>query len=167
MCQYIYTGLNLMSVQREERKANKIYDLLLDRIIKYHTLTNGTTYLSQLDEIGKHLLKDKFMGVYPSDKIPKLTKKQCYCILNLDNSSESGSHWVSLALDLKGNSMFYDSFGRDYKEIIPNLEYSKNGKVINTELDAEQGILQQDCGSRALAWLLLYEHWGAKVAKQI
>ena len=147
-----------------EAKALKLYNKKLKEIEKNNT-GNKTTYLSKLNKEGKKLLGKKFHGVYPSDKIPKLTNLKCYCILNVDNSNEAGSHWLSLAKNKKNNStMFYDSFGRNDTEIIPNLKYSGNGKIINTDDDTEQEIIEENCGARCLAWLCLYDEYGEDTA---
>lgn len=145
-----------------EARALKLYKKKLKEIEKNNT-GNKTTYLSKLNIEGKKLLGKKFHGVYPSDKIPKLTDLKCYCILNVDKSDEAGSHWLSLVKTNKNYSILYDSFGRDDK-IIPNLKYSGNGKIINTDDDAEQKILETNCGARCLAWLCLYDEYGEDTA---
>lgn len=150
-----------------EAKANKLYQEKLKEIVKKNT-GNKTTYLTQLNTEGKKILGVSFHGVYPSDRIPKLNNLKCYCILNLDKSNEAGSHWVSLAKNKKNNStMFYDSFGRKDTDIIPNLKYSGNGKIINTDDDAEQKIMEENCGARCLAWLCVYNEYGEDFAKLI
>jgi hypothetical protein len=144
--------------------ANKLYKMKLREIEK---LTGDkTTYLTQLNGVGKKLLGVKFKGVYPSDKIPRLSDLAPYCILNLDTSKQSGSHWVALAKD-GDRSILYDSFGRHSNEIIPSLRYSGNGKIVDTDRDAEQKILEANCGARCLSWIWLYDTHGADVAKLI
>ena len=147
--------------------ADILYKKKLADIEKYH-VGDKTTYLDELEGAGKKMLGVKFKGVYPSDKIPKLNDLSPYCILNLDSSKESGSHWIALAKNDKLNhTMVYDSFGRHNNKIIPNLRYSGNGRVIDTERDAEQKILETNCGARCLAWLCIYDKWGEDVAKLI
>jgi hypothetical protein len=60
--------------------------------------------------------------------------------------------------------IFYDSFGRPSKSILPLL---KGGNVINTEDDAEQKIQETNCGQRSCAWLLLFDRYGEKMALQV
>ena len=149
----------------KEAYAEKIYILILKKIV-YPLLGNTTTYLGDLDKICKTLLGKKFYGVYPSDQIPVLTEEAPYAILNLDNSTEPGSHWIAIAK--KGNdTLTYDSFGRSNTEIIPDLKHSGNGSIIDTDNDTEQKITQLDCGSRCVSWLLLFDNWGADVAQLI
>ena len=142
-----------------------IYNKVLNDIIKPIS-GDKTTYLNEILGIGKKMLGVKFKGVYPSDKIPKLNDLSPYAILNLDNSKESGSHWVAIAKH-GDNTYLYDSFGRDGVKIIPSLYYSGNGKIINTDNDAEQKIIEMDCGARSLAWLVFFDKWGAECAKLI
>lgn len=149
----------------KQKKVNKLNNEVLRMIEKNYT-GNTTTYLTELEGSGKKLLGVRFKGVFPSDKIPILNDLSPYCILNLDNSKQSGSHWVALAK--AGNkSILYDSFGRDNKQIIPNLQYSGNGRIINTDRDAEQKIKETNCGARCLAFLYIFHNYGADVAKLI
>ena len=147
-----------------EKQALKLYNEILSRVEKL--VGNKTTYLQDLENQGKKLLAVKFSGVYPADKIPCLNSIKKYAILNLDKSTEPGSHWVAIAKH-NNTTLLYDSFGRDHKKIIPALAKSGNGKIINTDRDAEQDILETNCGARCLAWLILMDYSGAKIAKLI
>lgn len=147
-----------------EEYCNLIYNKILKYIVE-PLIGDKTTYMNDLEKIGKKMLSQKFIGVYPSDKIPTLKNNE-YAILNLDKSNESGSHWVSIAK--KGNKThFYDSFGRKDINIIKSLTYSGNGKIINTENDAEQKIQELNCGARCIAWLILFDRWGSRCADMI
>lgn len=151
-----------MDKHRNEKYCNILYNKILQDIVKPIS-GDKTTYLNEILGIGKKLLGIKFKGVYPSDKIPKLNDLSPYAILNLDTSKESGSHWVAIAK--YGNKTYlYDSFGRKDTQIIPNLEFSGNGRIINTDNDIEQNINQMDCGARSLAWLLFFDKFGSKCA---
>ena len=150
-----------MSKKQKEKDAELLYNKILKNVER---LTGDkTTYLEQLNGVGKKLLGVKFKGVFPSDKIPKLNDLSPYCILNLDKSKEPGSHWVALAKH-GNNSILYDSFGRDNKQIIPALRYSGNGRIIDTDDDVEQKILETNCGARSLSWLKFFDEYGAKNA---
>ena len=150
-----------------EKTALQAYQTNLTKYV-YPLVGDKTTYLTQLEGAGKKLLGVKFKGVYPSDKVPKINDLSPYCILNLDKSDESGSHWIALAKIPEENScMVYDSFGRHYKRIIPILSQSGNGKIKNTELDAEQKIQQTDCGARCISWLMVFDKMGPTYAKMI
>lgn len=151
----------------KQQLAHKLYDHQLKEIENYHT-GSGTTYLSEINGAGKKLLGVKFKGVFPSDKIPQLNELAPYCILNLDSSKEPGSHWIALARnDRHDHTMVYDSFGRYNHTIIPKLRYSGNGRVIDADRDAEQCVMETNCGARSLAFLCIYDKFGEDVAKLI
>lgn len=146
--------------KNNERECMLIYNKILKEIVKP---LGNTTYLSDLLGIGKKLLGVKFKGVYPSDKIPKLNDLSPYAILNLDTSKEKGSHWVAIAKH--GDITYlYDSFGRKNTQIIPNLRFSGNGRIYDTDKDAEQKVYEMDCGARCIAWLLYFDKYGPKCA---
>lgn len=151
--------------KQEEKYAELIFNIVLKEVVIPLT-GNNTTYMTTLNEVGKKLLGSKFKGVFPSDNIPVLTDKTPYAILNLDSSDEAGSHWISIAKH-NNNTYVYDSFGRRNTQIIPNLEYSGNGKIIDTDRDSEQKITESNCGARALAFLIFYDKWGSELAKLI
>jgi len=154
-------------MSKKKTEAEKLYNYYLIKIV-YPLIGDKTTYLSQLNGTCKKLFGVKFKGVFPSDKIPKLNDLSPYCILNLDNSKQSGSHWIALAkLNDKNDTLVYDSFGRDYKKIIPNLNYSGNGRIKNTDRDSEQNVLQTDCGARCIAFLMVFHRHGYNMAKYI
>ena len=140
-----------------KKTIEKVYLKNLKIVQDRFTKNNKVTYLDQLDKIGRKLFGTKFHGVYSSDKIPKLNMVKRYCILNLDKSTEGGSHWVALALLKDGKTIFYDSFGRSHTKIIPSLNLSGNGKIINSEKDKEQKIREENCGQRCTAFLMVVD----------
>jgi hypothetical protein len=147
-----------------KNKAEAYYDFILKKIA-YKMVGKDTTYLDKLNEVGKTLFGKKFIGVFPSNRIPRLKNNQ-YVILNLDKEGEAGSHWVSVVKH-KNKSYLYDSFGRKAKKIIPDLLKSNNGKVINTELDAEQKKIEFDCGARVITSLIIMDLFGINYFKML
>ena len=141
--------------------ADAIYKTLLLKVEK--KLGNETTFSNDLYNVAKSLLGNKFSGIFTADKLPRLTKTQPYAIVNLDSSWEEGSHWIALAKSGK-KIVFYDSFGRPNTSILPLL---KGGNVVNTEEDAEQEIQETNCGQRSIAWLLLFDRYGDKMAMKV
>jgi len=87
-----------------------------------------------------------------------------YAIVNLDRSTQAGSHWIALAYH--NNKVYvYDSFGRQSTKIIPSLWTSGNvSTIVDAQHDAEQDMSEQDCGQRSLAWLMFFDKWGASNA---
>lgn len=122
---------------------------------------NTTTNNIELNHLCKYLFKNNFRGVVPSDKIPKLKNGQS-CIVNLDNSNQPGSHWTAVYKS-KGKTIFYDSFGRGHKTILKPLK-NTHKTIKNTEDDAEQNIVETNCGQRCIAFLLICYKYGINQA---
>lgn len=56
--------------------------------------------------------RKRFLGVFPSDKIPKKIKKTPTCfIVNVDSSKKPGSHWVAFYVHSPNLLEFFDSYG--------------------------------------------------------
>tara|TARA_R110000744_G_scaffold206441_1_gene325020 strand:- start:48 stop:518 length:471 start_codon:yes stop_codon:yes gene_type:complete len=123
---------------------------------------NSTTTNFDLNNIGKKLFSDRYLGTFASDKFPKISRKNNpkYCILNLDKTGMPGSHWVSCVI-LSDKVLIYDSFGRKSKKILPET-FKKNTKIIDTEYDSEQDIMELNCGARCIAALVIFDEYGTK-----
>lgn len=149
--------------QLTEEKANIIFEQIYNDNVLPMT-GSGTTYASVLEKIGYKFLGIHFKGVFASDKIPLLNSLQKYAIVNLDKSSQSGSHWIGVAFE--DNKIYvFDSFGRKSIKIIPSLFKSYSAKsIIDTDHDAEQNDTQENCGALSLTWLLFFDKWGSKNA---
>ena len=153
-----------------EDEAMSYYNVILERVEKM--IGKKSTLSTELELAGKKLLGVKFKGVYPSDKIPKLNNLACYCIVNVDKSNEMGSHWMAIVKDVNNKSsehgcILYDSFGRKNTKIIPSLRFSGNGRVLDTDRDAEQNKNEDNCGQRSLSWLVFYDTFGKDKAMLI
>ena len=144
-----------------ELVANNFYKKIIRKIESI--LGNKVTFSNDLHEVAIHFLGKSFKGIYSSDRIPKLNNIKKYAILNLDRSDQPGSHWVGIAFH-RGNTIIYDSFGRQTSKIIPSLINSGNGRIIMTDDDAEQRISQDNCGQRVVAWLVTFDRLGADMA---
>ena len=82
-----------------KQKAEKLYDYYLNEIEK--KMGNKETETSELTKMGRQLFGKKYIGTFPSDAIPKLKQDQ-YVIINNDDSSQSGEHWL-LAIKTRNN----------------------------------------------------------------
>ena len=115
-------------------------------------------YITGEDELrkaGKHLFGRRFKGVFAADEmtVPRMLRSGESCILNLDKRNQPGSHWIAIVKDKE--FITHDSFGR-------KLTNSRH-----TEDDAEQHIIEENCGQRCLAWLCVYYEYGGKCALMI
>lgn len=142
-----------------EIQANIIYNEILKSM--HDVFGKGVTFQNDLDSASKKLFKKNYLGTFSSDQIPILKNKQM-CIANLDKSYQGGSHWVGIYND-NGNNVIYDSFGRKNKQILPDFHKPNS----QTDPDPEQKVKEEDCGSRALAWLIFCNDFGIKNGKLI
>ena len=144
-------------------ETNGINNFLLNMIEQL--MGQDATSTTDLKELGGLLLTDGFKGAFAADQIPKLKKNES-CIVNLDGSDKPGSHWIALAKDIR-RVIIYDSFGRKSSKILNKNVLKEIKKYIDTEYDAEQDVSESNCGQRCIAWLLLYELYGSKMALQL
>lgn len=128
-------------------------------------LGTGVTYGSELAKLAHKMFGSEFKGVFAANEIEKLKKEDGYYIFNLDKRDEPGSHWIGVVKD-SGNILVYDSFGRDTKEIIPNV-HSIGNFIQDTENDAEQKNWQENCGARVISFLKVYDDYGPAIASWI
>ena len=90
-------------------------------------LGTTSTDSEQLYKVGKFIFDNNiFVGVFPSDEVPKLKNNQC-CLLNTDDSKHKGIHWCSL-YRYNNNYYFYDSYNRDYKLLSKHWKNKKMDK---------------------------------------
>lgn len=158
----------MSSKTQKEKDVEREYNNILKQIIEPLS-GDKTTYLSELNGIGKKIFGVKYKGTFPSDKIPKLNDLAPYAILNLDKSTEPGSHWVAIAKHPnEDKTLLYDSFARKGSKIIKSLAYSGNGRIVDSDLkDREQAVIETNCGARSLSFLVVVEKYGWENAKLI
>jgi hypothetical protein len=142
------------------------FDAILRKEV-YPEVGTAVTSDSELNRAGKRLIGRAFTGVYASDTIPPFARTgSSYCVVNIDNHTQEGSHWLGLAK--RGTRVYlYDSFGRAASEVLPNLAAScreQGMTLVAKKSKPEQTRSQEDCGARSLAWLLLFKRYGARIA---
>ena len=151
----------------KEAVAMEMYEMALEEFVK--RLGNDTTYSDDLQKIGEEYLgKKNFVGVLCSDQLDIAEKAARegirYSICNLDSSSETGSHWISLVATSDKGLLVYDSFGRCNKKILP---FGSAMVLEDTDRDAEQMDSERNCGARSLAWLMVCLCGGVGLGKLI
>ena len=137
------------------QKYNKILSVI------HSVLGTKTTFGIQLTDVGRQLFGNKYIGTFASNQVPILKNGE-KCIVNLDKSYETGSHWVACVYE-KNNYYIYDSFGRKTVDILPLF----NRITIDAEYDAEQNDNEKDCGSRCISFLWFAERYGIENALKI
>jgi len=72
----------------------------------------------------KSLSIKNFRGVFMRDQLPTAPMKNETGIINLDNSSGEGTHWVAYAIDPRG-IVYFDSYGlappKEFMKYISNV----------------------------------------------
>ena len=84
--------------------------------------------------------ESRFNGVYSRDNLPNKIKDGAY-VINLDEYSDIGTHWVALWVN-NNNVTYFDSFGVEYipKEIIKFIE-NRNIKTNIFRIQAYDSIM--------------------------
>lgn len=93
------------------------------------------------------IAKKNFRGIFPSDKIPNPCSLGFY-IVNLDTSTEPGSHWICLKIG-KFQNEFFDSYGFAPKLNVFKKRLGKN-YIFNTKK------LQHEFSTTCGQWCLFY-----------
>jgi hypothetical protein len=152
-------------------RAKKIYDALVSDV--EDTIGSGSTLDETLDNYGKKVIGQQFGGVFPSDRIPdSMARGTKYFIVNKDKHNQPGSHWIGVVVYRK-RMFFYDSFGRSVPMLVPELRQFQlqHGLSLSVPMRAisapEQQIREENCGARSMAWLILFNRMGFRVARMI
>ena len=133
----------------------KLYDVTLMKL--QDQLTDGITDNLQLDNICYNIFGNNYLETKPSNQFPKyIREEQCF-ILNTDD--KKGIHWVAF---YKRNKKLYgyDSFNRNINSL---SKYWKDKKIISANKDRDQSFLSNECGSRAIAWLITFKKFGDNI----
>ena len=133
----------------------------------YDTLKkSGTTDNYELNTLCKALFGDLFIGVFSSNEFPKYIRNNQMFIINNKSSKQEGEHWLAFIKsdknkDHKSRLYGYDSYNRDIHKLSP---YFKHKKIINANSNRDQSYNgEQNCGERAVCWLLSFVKHGEKI----
>jgi hypothetical protein len=112
-------------------------------------------------------LGNKF-NICDSYDLFKSNIRKPYSILNTDDSSSGGIHWVAVIQD--GPYMLvYDSFARTSRLMKPFVEMMKNQgfEVVFVNRGKDQSDEQLNCGLRSLLYLIFCDKYGIKKSLSI
>src|SRR6218665_598 len=94
------------------------------------TLPNVPLTNIQLIDAAKKLNIQNFLGVFLRDELPKVPREKECGILNLDDSTRGGTHWVTWIK--RGNEkLYFDSYGLPPPKEI--LKYLRSPVFYNSE----------------------------------
>lgn len=97
----------------------------------------------------------KYLGTFARDNKPKNIKKnECY-IYNTDPAGYPGQHWIAVC-----GKYSYDSFGK----ISP---YPIDNNFIKSDDEPEQKIYENNCGYRAISFILTSDIYGVEQVSKI
>ncbi len=98
---------------------------------------------------------DCFIGTYARDILPKyqIKTKPCALIINTDESSKPGQHWISLFLT-EGVAEYFDSFGFTFihDDILKFLKRNKIKKLIYNSKQL-QSVTTSTCGAYCILFV--------------
>ena len=120
----------------------------------------------ELEMHAKKLGINNFRGVFMGDTLPDRPHRQECGIVNLNTSTESGSHWVCYFKDdEKNTSIYFDSFGQitpiEVQKYLKTRKEFESGKaVIQRNTDIVQHVNTHVCSHLCLFVLtsLMREH---------
>lgn len=88
------------------------------------------------------------IGVFCKDELPKYMKKGNY-IINMDNHTGKGTHWVALYYNYPENSLYFDPFG-----FIAPSEIEDRIKPYIYDSNDVQAYDSSSCGYYCIAFLM-------------
>lgn len=116
-----------------------------------------------LNTLQRFTSPQSYIGVFPSNKLPKRIKKPAFIVANTHPASMPGEHWVAFYFPNNGRAEYFDSFG--YQPINTNFSkfLNRNSRkyVINSE--RLQGNFSSTCG--LYCCMFLYHRHSGKSLK--
>lgn len=109
-----------------------------------------------VEDLGKKIIGKKFLGTYPCDIYPNVTKKSVfYLVFNLSKHDTKGSHFIAICADEK-NLLYFDPLGHKCtnKDILSFLEIAKKKRKLRTKFQKVQSCSSIFCGFFCIAFLL-------------
>lgn len=102
-------------------------------------------------------IKQVFIGVFAIDMMPPIIHYPSALIINLDFSSQPGSHWVGLFFDNKEHCCYFDTYGR--KPCTTIEDYMLHNAISYTYNNIQvQDFFTTYCGQMSIYFLV----WRAK-----
>ena len=112
--------------------------------------TNEILHVLQSDKATKSICG----GVLSSDKLPGAISVPCAIVVNLDPSTQSGSHWVAIYIDANHSTEYFDPLGmKPPTGPIQNF-LDMHSKSLLISYQKVQGSLSTACGPHCIFYLL-------------
>jgi hypothetical protein len=101
-----------------------------------------------------HYTAPIFRGVFAADTLPKSIQKPAVLVVNTDPQHKSGSHWVSIFIDVKGRGEFFDSFGLPPIVATHHEFLSRTCSTWTYNARSLQGFSSKVCGEYCVLYLV-------------
>lgn len=99
------------------------------------------------------VMRARTIGVFPSDRVPRVWSKPAAIIANLDDHTRQGSHWVAFYVSHDGLGAYFDSLG--FPPLIP--AFTNRLKINSRRYEWNEKKLQSNsssvCGQYCLVFL--------------
>lgn len=101
----------------------------------------------------QYLGKNLFLGVFPSDRLPKIYSTPLCFVANTDPGR--GEHWVAFWIDSTTNTEFFDSYARP-PYLYPQFQYffrQLKTSIVNFSVKPIQNYNSTCCGEYCIFYL--------------
>src|SRR4051794_26907604 len=99
-----------------------------------------------------HKTRDSFLTCCPSDSIPTSQLYPYSVVINTDDSTQSGTHWVCVYAPNQNTIEYFDSYAMDPN---PNIsQYLEKFAKIVKNTTSLQGILSGVCGQYCIYFVI-------------
>ena len=105
---------------------------------------------------GEKLSRDQFLGVFAADKLPSvIDAKPAGLVVNTDNASDPGEHWVAMYFPADGPAEFFDSYGSESEAYNQFAHYlSSNAPSVVRSYKCLQNPLTSACGQYCIFFMI-------------
>lgn len=101
-------------------------------------------------------LVDKNIFITSADLLPTQINLPFASVINLSNSDEVGTHWVTLVIDEEGAGFYFDTYGRRVSNKHINLFIKLHCKKIYYNDNQIQSIDSKVCGQYCCIFIYLF-----------
>lgn len=154
-----------------DRAAIFSYLYCLDLLQREMKLGEEETSGDLLTRVGGVIFGKKFVGAHARDAFPFPTLKSGDMgIMNNQDTGSPGEHWVAVARGVERPSriFIYDSFGRTGLIKPQHIRSLPRGSTLHPATpDIPQDDDEDNCGQRCLAWLMVFDQCGERLADLI
>ena len=117
-----------------------------------------TITTQDLEKMGKEMIGNMFLGVFPVDKIPPLSciANHSGFIVNTQSSDLPGQHWIAVKVGMKNIYVFDPLGAAGYPTPLVNYLHSDMKRKVVYNRRGIQHPLEQNCGYHCIRWVSLH-----------